>query len=259
MYDLQDSIILGRVPGVSTFNKFAFRSGLSSGAGEQLVMEGTNAPNAFTPLSTAYPILIEFDSSVDGPGNDGALQVQIVHINGSGEAETFVHTLVGEATVSGNIKRDTLTRTSFGINRVAVSATGTGQTNAADIEVKMNSTIQAIVPAGLSVTHQAILVTPSNSRAIAQNVFINSAKASGGGGGAKTNVTFWVYNRNIDTKFSVFEATIDSNTQNTVQLIDAVHFPFSPGDTIWVTADTDATANIFVRFSCNLYDLDVLT
>lgn len=245
----QDEISTGRRRGVTPFNKFAFRSGLTAAAGYQQVW--TNSGNTFTPMSSASTYTIAYNSSTDGAGGGatGAEQLAITHVNSDGKLETFVHTL-------GSTGSDVTTASGFGINRVAVSASGTNQANVNDITVTETTggTTQAFVSAGDSVTNQAIFVVPADSTGVSKWLWINVGKPSGGGS-PKVNIRGRVYNRNVDTFYNIFAAIVDTASETTLPIEDPVAFNLSPTDVLFFEADTDTNStDIHVRFSLNVYE-----
>jgi len=112
-------------------------------------------------------------------------------------------------------------------------------------------TTQAFIPAGGSVTQQAIFFTGSNHDAVAKFVFINLISAS------KTptvTVKGYVYNRNVDTRYEVFRVTMDTTIQLSIQITEPIGFNLSPTDVLYFVADSSANSvSIQLRFSLNEY------
>lgn len=245
----QDEISTGRRRGVTPYNKFAYRSGLTASAGWQQVWK--SATNTYTPMSSASTYTIAYTSSTDGAdaAATGAEQLAITHVNSDGNLETFVHTL-------GSSGSDVTTASGFGINRVAVSASGTAQTSVSDITITETTggTEQALIKGGESVTQQAIFVIPADSTGVTKWLWINVGKPSGGGS-AKVLIRGRVYNRNVDTYYEVFSAIVDESVETTIQITDPIAFNLSPTDVLFFEANTDTNnADINLRFSLNVYE-----
>jgi len=172
------------------------------------------------------------------------------YLDDNGEFATGTHVL-------GSSSPDTTSFSGLGINRVAVAASGSADTNVAAITVTSSSSggVHAYIPAGQGVTQQALFHTPSNAIGVAKFLFGNVNKISGGSS-PRVTLKGWVHNRTVDTKFEVFRYTIDTATQNSFSINEPVGFKLSAGDILYFTADTNtnnSTVSSF-RFSLNLYD-----
>lgn len=243
----QDEVKLGRLNGVTGFNKFGFRDSLSAAAGDQVIWSDTTT-DSFVPMDSADTYTITFDDTVDGEGTTGALTLAITHVNADGDLETFVHTLSGSSP-------DVTTATGFGINRCAVSSSGSNDVNAADITITdtTNSNVQAHVAAGVSVTQQAVYHIGGNHRAVSYWLWAKVAKLSGGSN-VRGLLRGWAYNRNVSTKFLVFRCILDTASQPEINITDPMGFGLSPTDVLWFTFDTDTNlSEIDLRFSLNDY------
>jgi hypothetical protein len=244
----QDEVRLGRRTGITGWTKFGYRTGLTAANGEETIWATTGN---FTVLTTASTFTITYDGtgggSTDGAGTNGATALTIWYIDASGLPAIGVHTL-------GTDGSDVTSFTGLGINRVAVSASGSGNTNASVITITATTggTTQAIIPAGESVTQQAIFHVGSNHTAVAPFLWINIGKP--GGGNAKVVVKGYVYNRTVATQYEIFRARVDTQTETTITITDPIRFNLSAGDVLWFVADTDTSAaDINLRFSLNEY------
>jgi len=245
----QDEIRIGRRSGVVGWTKFGYRSVLTAANGEETVWE---ASGNFTPMTSAETFDIAYDGtaggSTDGSGTTGATQLTFYYIDSDGLPAVAAHNLGTDGT-------DTTSFSGLGINRIAVSATGTNDVNASDITVTATTagTTQAVVPAGEGVTQQAIFFTGSNHDAVAKFLFININKISGGGS-PRVVVKGIVHNRSIDSKFEVFRYTMDTSVESHVTINDPIGFNLSPTDVLYFVADTDTNnTTINLRFSLNQY------
>lgn len=245
--DFQDEVRIGRRTGIDGWNKFGYRTGLTAANGEETVWATTGN---FTPLTSASTFTIAYDGtgggSTDGTGTTGATELTFYYVDASGLPAIATHTL-------GTDGSDATSFTGLGINRIAVSATGTADKNNSAITVTATTggTTQAIVPAGGSVTQQAIFFVGSNHDAVAKFLWINVASANKT---ATVLVKGYVYNRTVDTIFEVFRTKVDTAAELTQQINEPIGFNLSPTDVLYFVADTDTTGvDVVIRFSLNQY------
>jgi len=240
----QDEVRIGRRPGVTGWTKFGYRDGLTAASGEQTIWD--SAGN-FTPLTSASTFTVTYNSSTDGEGTTGATALTFFYIDSSGLPATATHTL-------GNDGSDVTSFSGLGINRIAVSATGTADKNTNDITVTATtgSTVQAVVSALGSVTQQAIFFVGSNHQAIAKYLWWNLAKP--GGGNALVLIKGYVYSRAVDTFYEVFRVEVDTTVELTGHINEPIGFNLNATDVLFFVADTDTNgANVKLRFSLNEY------
>jgi hypothetical protein len=247
-HDAQDDISEGLYPGVSQFNKFAFREVVTGGASFQTVW---NSSATFIPLKTASTFTITYDNTTDGVGNTGALSLLISYIDDNEKQAQLNHVL-------GSSGSDVTTVSGFGINRVVVTSSGSSDINESDITITATTggTTQAIVPANTGVTQQAIFFAPDDAVPITKWLWLNAAK-TGGGSHPVITIKGWVYNRTVDSKFLIFQGKIDSQVQSSMDITDPCNFPLSRRDVLWFEMQS-ATNNtgLDMRFSTNLYSDD---
>ena len=246
-----DEVVLGLRSEVTYFAKFGRRASLTAAAGEEMVWEAT--ATTYTPLASASTMWVTYNSSIDGPGTSGATILQIIHVNGDGDATTTTHVLAsgGTSQVSGV--------TTIGINRVAVAASpGTGNNGIIKVVCGpsvASGTTQAFIPAGDGVTQQCLYITPSKDRAIVKDIYINIGKP--GGGNAKVVVKGIVYNRNVGNYYEVFRTQLDTSAGIYADYSPEVGFPLSQGDNLFFVADTDTSAALInLRFDLIEYRVD---
>ena len=244
----QDEIRIGRRAGADGWTKFGYRDDLQSASGEQTIWA---ASGNFTPLTSAETFDIAYDGtaggSTDGAGTNGATELAFYYIDSDGLPAISTHTL-------GTDGSDTTSFSGLGINRVAVSASGSNDYNTSDITVTATTsgTTQAIIPAEGSVTQQAIYFNGSNHDAILKYLFFNVNKLSGSN--PKVTVKAYVYNRAVATRYEVFRHIIDTQSENTITIPEPVGFNLSPTDVLYFTADTDQNDTVItLRFSLNQY------
>ena len=241
-----DEVLTERRAGVSFFTKFGYRSTLSAAGGEETVWATTGN---FTPMTTASTFTIAYNNTTDGLGQNGALTLYFQYIDANGIDAVAVHTL-------GSSGSDVTSFTGLGINRVSVSSSGSADYNTNDITITETTggTTQAFIPATQSVTQQAIFFTDANSYGVAKFLFFNVNKLSGSN--PKVVVKAYVYNRNVATRYEVFRHTVDTQSENTVQITEPVGFRLSPSDVLYWVADTDQNNTIMsLRFSLFEYKI----
>lgn len=245
----QDEISIGRRAGVTPWVKFGYRTGLTSSGGEETIWATTGN---FTPLTSATTLTIAYTGgggSNDGAGSTGALTLVFYHLDSNGLPTIDTHTL-------GSGGSDVTSFSTLGINRVAVSSSGSAQTNNADINITATTggSKQAVVPAGGSVTQQAIFHVGYNHTALIKELFINANRDAGG---TPPIIQFkgYVFNRNVSTRYEVFRYRMDTNIEGVIPLTKIVPFTLNPSDVLYFTGDTnrDSTDVTSFRFSLNEY------
>lgn len=238
-----DEVLIGRRTGVTHFTKFGYRTGLTAANGEETIWA---ASGNFTPLTTASTMTITYNNTLDGSTANGAKTLYIQYVDENGLDAVLNHTL-------GSTGNDVTSVQTLGINRIAVSSSGSTQTNGADITVTATTggTIQAFVPAGQGVTQQCVFHVDSNSDAVAKFLWINTNKLSGSN--PKLTIKGYVFNRPVATRFEVFRLTVDTSAENTVAIEEPIGFKLSPGDVLYFVADTD-TNNALVNLRFSLFE-----
>lgn len=246
--DFADEVLIGRRAGVTHFNKFGYREGLTASAGEETIWATTGN---FTPLTTASTFTITYTPANDGSTANGAKTLYFQYVDSNGMAAVSVHTL-------GSTGSDVTSFSGLGINRIAVSSSGSSQINTAQINVTATTggTKQAVIPANNGTTQQAIYFVDANSDAVAKFLWINVNKISGGGS-PRVTVKAYVFNRTVATRFEVFRINIDTGAENTIGITEPIGFKLSPTDVMYFVADTDTNATVVtVRFSLFEYKVD---
>lgn len=246
----QDEIRIGRRGGAEGWTKFGYRSGLTAAGGEQQIWATTGN---FTPLTSAETFNITYDGtgggSTDGAGTNGALTLVFYYLDSNGNPAIATHTLGTDGT-------DTTSFSGLGINRVAVASSGSTNTNGSNITITATTagTTQAFIPAGQSVTQQAIYHVGHNHDAVAKFLFINASRDAGG---TPPVIVFkaYVFNRNVETFYEVFRYSMDTAVKNELTLTEPVGFNLSPSDVLYFVGETNrnSTDVSSLRFSLNQY------
>ena len=236
-----DEVLLGRRRGVSHFTKFGYRDNLQAANGEETIWATTGN---FTPMTTASTFTITYTPASDGSTSNGAKTLYFQYVDTDGLDAIAVHTL-------GSSGSDVTSFTGLGINRIAVSSSGSTQTNGAIITVTETTggTTQAVLPALGGVTQQCVFHVDSNSDAVAKFLWLNINKTSGGAT-PKVKIKAYVFNRAVQTRFEVFRVNVDTSAENTVDISEPVGFKLSPSDVLYFIADTDTNnTEVTLRFS----------
>jgi len=236
----EDEVRLGNVTGASAFTKWGFNADIDDGVQEAIAAQG----GSYNPPATSDTYTITFNNATDGLGQTGATQLAITYIQTDGTPTTALVPL----DASGS---QVTTFSGFGINRVAVSASGSANQNNNNITVAHTSgNTEAFVPATYGVTQQAIFHAGSNHDAIAKYLLINILKVAGGGTAPRVTIHGYVYNRQFDTKYDIFDYLVDTSVENSITIHDPVGFLLSPTDTLWFEAETDQdNTAVNLRFS----------
>jgi len=242
--DHQELIRRGLVAGVTGWNKFGYRTGLTAAGGEQTIWA---AEGNFTPMQAAGAFTVSYNPVTDGVGTTGATQVYFYYLTADGIPAIMPHTL-------GSTGSDTTSFTGLGINRCVVAANGGATYNVSDITVFSNGSpgeIQAFIPATQSVTQQGIFFTGTGYTAIARFLDLSVDVAT------KTAVILikgYVYNRQFDTRFEIFRTVIDTAVELRASLTDPIGFVLNSTDVLYFVADSDSNSvDIHLRFSLNMY------
>jgi hypothetical protein len=243
-----DDILRGHIPGAYAVNKFAYIEGATAANGDETVWA---ASGNLTLMTTADTFDITYNNTTDGSGQTGATVLLIDYLDANFELQQGTHVMGGTGT-------DTTAFSGLGINRVVVVASGSANANTNDITLADTAAVagtQAIVPAGGSVTQQAVYHIPINHKVSMKNIHINLNK-TGGGSAPKATFKMWSYNRLVATQFELMRFRMDASVENNVDIHEAVGFGFDGRDVIFWTIDTDTNdTDASIRFGMNLYEV----
>lgn len=222
----------GLRPGVATWNKISYRTNLTSAGGYQTIW-AVESTVEYTALESADTYNISYTQANDGSAANGAKTLTFFHVDSNGNPATATHTL-------GSDGSDTTSFSGFGINRVAVSSSGSSDTNVSDIIITATTggSRQATILAGTGVSQQAVFINGNNHDSSIKNIIFNANKLSG----ANPEITFRfkIYNRAIDTFFLIPLGTLKTADERTLPIeYGEIGFGLSPYDHLEVQADTD--------------------
>ncbi len=250
----QDEVTLGLYTGATSWTKFGYRGDLDTADGSALITAANQSWDDVEVLQTAETFTITYTNTSDGVGQDGALTLNFQYIDADGAAATATHTLGATGT-------DVTSFTGLGINRLSVASSGVTDANGAAITVVSTTTggYHAYIPAGESVTQQALFHVPVNNMALMKMVFLNINKIVGSS--PVVTVKGWVHNRISDTKYEIFRYIMDTAVENSVTLVEPVNFRLNASDIVYFEAatDTNNTTVCNCRFNLNLYDTTEIT
>ena len=234
----ENEVAMGKRQGRSTVNKFAYNKNVPSSATPSIVASFGGAYNIMTTPDT---LNIVSSSPDDDSGGTGASLIQITGIDqDANEIEEFVP-LNGTTPVT--------TQNQFlGVNRMVVIASGSQHRNVGNIDAVDTAgtvgTLQARIPADASVTQQMIYHTPINHNFLADWLWANVLKVSGGGGSPKINIKGYSFSRVTLTHYEIFELDIDTDVENTVPIEPSQPFIVGGREVLYfmVTSNTNNTS-----------------
>ena len=232
---------LGRRQGSTTWNKFGYNGSIEIAAAETIWSQG----GTFTRLNAASTFTVVSSSTDDVLTTGiGAWNVIIYYIDANRVSQTLVVPLNGTTPV-------VTVATGLGINRVAVYNSGSSDVNVGNITITATTggSVQAHVPAGEGTSQQAIFFTQDSHQFLADWLFINVNKTSGGSA-PRVAITGWVYSFVSTAKYKIFYDVIDTAIENHIEL-KPTH-PFVVGEKSILYFEASTTANntvVSIRFS----------
>ena len=167
------------------------------------------------------------------------------YLDGNFELQQGVHVL-------GNTGSDVTSFSGLGINRIVVFANGGDLHNNNNITftATTDTTIQAMIPAEVSVTQQCIFHVPINHTLLIDYLRVSALKISGGGGSPRVEFLGYSYSRFTNTAYKVIDLQIDTSVENNLDFAPSQPTTFSGRDVIYVLAKTDVNnTSVTARFS----------
>lgn len=235
--DFRYSVAEGNVNGASTVNKFGYNDDVDSGSEEIIAKFG----GTFLIMTGADNLDIVSSSVNDTAAGTGARSVFISGIDGSGEPVSEIVAMAGTSNA-------TTVNTYVGVNRMYVLSSGSLGYNDGTITVTDNGGsfgTQASIEPNISVTQQLIYHTTVGKNFLADWLFFNINKISGGASPVVT-IRGYSYSRVIATTFEVFKITIDTDVENTVELNPSQPFVIGGQEVLYFTAESNQN-NTIVR------------
>ena len=227
-------VALGHADQASVVDKFGFNTDIDTTTEEIIASFG----GAFDPttaiIDTAQTFTITYNNVTDGLGTTGALSLEISYIDENSVDQTSTHIL-------SNTGSDVTSFTGFGINRVKVLSVGSAGYNTNDITITAttDATTQALVPATLSITQQAIYHNRIDRSFLFDFIYINILKISGGGQQPLVNIYGYAWDRANSVRYRIFDTDIDTSIENTVVLNMKQPYRIPENHVVYFTAVTD--------------------
>lgn len=227
-------VALGLREGARLWNKWGYNSDVDTTTDPEVIAE---FGGDYTPPTTATTLtIVSSDTADDGdPAGTGAQTLLIYGIDENREYQTEAVTMDGTTNV-------VTSNTWLGINRVAVTASGSNKSNVGKITITATTggAILATVPAGEGVTQQLIYHMEANAQGCAEWLRLNADKSSGGG---SPIVIFRgiVYSPITNTNYEVFKERLDTAVSGVLDIKPPYPFLLSPNDVFYVTAETSAS------------------
>lgn len=228
-------VAAGKRQGVSNVNKFGYNNDVDSAAEEVVASFG----GSIGIMTTADTLDVSSDDANDTSAGTGARTILISGIGADFLSQVEVVTLNGLTAV-------TTSNTWLGVNRVVVLSSGSGGKNAGNINLLDTSgTVgtQAQIPTEASVTQQAIYHTQISHSLFLDFLYINVNKLSGGAS-PKVTIRGYSFSRVTLTTYEVYKQTIDSSSENTVELNLRNPFIYTGREVVYFTAETDTNNTI---------------
>jgi len=161
---------MGRVPGVTLWNKFGYNQNISIGTETVWSPGGT-----FSRMTAADTLNLV---SLDAADDLGSTGLEIIRIWGVGAG--WVEQT--EDVVMNGTTPVTTSNTWLGVNRMAGTSFGSGGANAGRIRatVTTGGSLQAEMPAGEGTTQQCLFFVPAGKTALMDWLELNAIKTSAG-------------------------------------------------------------------------------
>lgn len=245
-YTLATANALGATEGTATIvNKFGYNTDIDTASEEVVASFGGAFDPSTAVMSAAQTFTVTYNNTTDGSTATGARMLQVSYIDENFAAQTGFHTL-------GSTGSDVTSFTGVGINRVVVVSYGGDATNGNDITLTAttDATNQAQIPAGKSVTQQAIYHTPIDRTLKLNYLKVSTLKLSGGGGSPVVNIIGYSYSRVTGGRYAVIDVEIDTSIENNLQLNLPEPITYTGREVIYFEASTDVNnTKVSLRFS----------
>lgn len=226
----------------TTWNKFGYNDDVDTGGEEIIASWG----GTYTPPTTAETLTIVSSSVNDVVTTGTGLNaIVITGIDASRNSQVEVVNMNGTTNV-------VTVSTWLGINRVAPFLCGSGLTNDGTVTITntLSADTLAQMPAGETVSQQAIFHVQDGHTFLTTWLHINVLKLSGGGGSPEVTIRGYVFSPVANATIQIFKAKIDSSIQNSLELNPAEPFPITEKSVLYFTAETDINnTSVDLRFS----------
>lgn len=236
-YEVAESKRQGR----TTWNKFGYNPSVASSTEEVIASFG----GAFTKLPAADTIDFVSTSASDTLVGVGAQRIVVTGVDGNWNQIVEVVELDGTNPV-------TTSNEFLGVNRCAIFKAGSSEVNVGDITgtgTTISSTTLAQIPAGSGTTEQAIFYVQQNHNFLADSLFLNVNKLSGGTA-PRLTIRGYVYSSVSTAVYEVFREDVDTSIENTIIYNPSQPFIIGEKSILYFTADTNTNNTVVnIRFS----------
>lgn len=251
--DYHYEVAEGLRQGHRTFNKFGYNDAVRTSYETIWPIGGIYTPPADGEAETLNIVSSSGNDAGDvsfQPTSTGAAAVQIIGLDANRKTQTVVYALDGISTV-------TTTETWLGINRMVTLYHGSNQANVGNITATLTTDgrTMAYIPAGEGVTQQVFYHTQYQANALADWLWLNFNRASGGGNPV-IDVRIRTYSPITNAFYLVFKCKIDTTTDTIIQLNPEQPFQFSPGDVALLEAVSSANADTVVNARLSLIEIE---
>ena len=233
-----EQLALGNISGESLVGKFGYNNDVDSAAPELIASFG----GAFTPLTdimlSAQTFTIAYNNVSDGSAGAGAKILQIQYIDADSNQQTAIHVL-------GSSGSDVTSFSGLGINRAVVVGFGANDTNNNDITITAttDTTTQAQIPAGTSVTQQCLYHTPINRTFLIDDWWFNIRKLSGGSA-PRITIRGYSFSRITLGTYLIYEGKLDTGVSNVLAKTDKRPLITTGREVIFWTCETNTDNTI---------------
>ncbi len=245
LYDL--ALSTGDLEGRGLVVKFGYNKDLDSAAEETVWAVG----GEWAPTTDAE--LVDIASSSLNDVNVTGTGAWLVLITGIADDYSEVTEYVN---LNGTTTVQTVNEYRY-INRVAVAFSGSGQKN--DGNITFNQTTSgaslAYIPAGESITQQAVYTVPLGYRAYLAGIFLSVGRTSGG---SSPDVEFELYSFNpkSNTRYGISSFDLDEASQSDVYIPQPFANQTDEQSTLYINARTSTNnTKVFVKFYMRLVQI----
>jgi len=193
-------------------------------------------PSTILKSPSTWTITSSSDEDIAGsPSSTGAQSLIIYYVGSDGHPASGTVDLAGTGSAVTSFS-------GYGINRVAVLASGSTASNVGNITITNTSggAQAAYLPAGGSVTQQCIFYVGHGYTALINDILLNINKISGGGTPVVT-IKGYAYNvLTTHTRYELFRHVVDTTVENTVMINKRQPIILNSSDVFWLTAETTA-------------------
>jgi len=243
--DYKYEVAMGKRQGRSTVSKFGYNTDIDNSTPEIIGSFGGSFDPSVDIMTTSQTFTVTYNNATDGLGTTGATQLLVDYLDVNFELQQGVHVL-------GNTGSDVTSFSGLGINRIVVFANGGDLHNNNNITftATTDTTIQAMIPAEVSVTQQCIFHVPINHTLLIDYLRVSALKISGGGGSPRVEFLGYSYSRFTNTAYKVIDLQIDTSVENNLDFAPSQPTTFSGRDVVYLLAKTDVNnTSVTARFS----------